>query len=431
LTRRGFTGRHRRCTAPPRVGLFGFLGSGNIGNDASMESVLRYLRSDHPDAIVDAMCKGPETVRERYGVAAIQLNWYQNYEKRASGVTAIVLKVLGKCIDAFRTAKWVRRHDAVIIPGSGVLEASLPLRSWDMPYAMFLLSVSSKIFGTKVALVSVGANIIKRRLTRQLFDSAAKLASYRSYRDTGSRDAMRQRGLDVTQDRVYPDLAFSLPAPTYDPGDPQIVGIGVMNYHGSNDDRKQADEIYASYIETMKSFVRWLVDNGRMIRLLIGDTNNSDETAVQEILADLRSYRPELDPGQVVAEPVSSFAELMQAMMPVSTVVATRFHNVICALRLCKPTISLGYAPKFTALMTDMGLSEFCQPADSLDVGRLIEQFTELEKRQAELREMIRKRNIAYELLLNDQFSGLSSMLFAASRSARVEADHEPAQRGV
>jgi len=45
--------------------LLGLLGSGNLGNDISMESVLRYLRTDHPEAIVDVMCWGPETVTAR------------------------------------------------------------------------------------------------------------------------------------------------------------------------------------------------------------------------------------------------------------------------------------------------------------------------------------------------------------------------------
>ena len=49
-------GRPGSGAAPaPRVGLFGLLGSGNIGNDASLESVLSYLRASHPDAIVDGV----------------------------------------------------------------------------------------------------------------------------------------------------------------------------------------------------------------------------------------------------------------------------------------------------------------------------------------------------------------------------------------
>ena len=431
MTARRFTGRRERVAAAPRAGLFGLLGSGNIGNDTSIESVLRYLRADHSDVVLDAMCKGPDGLRERYGVAAIPLNWYQKYEKRASGVTAIVLKTLGKGVDVFRTACWVRRHDVVIVPGTGILEATLPQRPWAMPYSMFLLCASGKLFGTKVALVSVGAGVINPRLTRWLLISAAKLAFYRSYRDIGSRDAMRQQGVDTTRDHVYLDLAFSIPALPYDPGDPQTVGVGVMDYHGANNDRGEADQLYASYLEKMQAFVLWLVDSGRRVQLLVGDTNNSDEGVVQEILAGLRAQRPDLDPASVIAEPVSSFAELMRAMAPVNTVVATRFHNVICALSLSKPTISLGYAPKFTELMVDMGLSDFCQSASSLDLGRLVEQFTELEKHQAQLRQRIMERNKANARLLDDLFAELSAVLFPADRPERAPATREPVRKGA
>ena len=106
--------------------------------------MLRYLSADHPDAILDAMCTGPERLKGRYGIEAIPLLWYQKYEQQASGVTAIALKALGKGVDAFRTASWVRRHDVVIVPGMGVLEASLPVRPWGYPYAMFLLCASGR-----------------------------------------------------------------------------------------------------------------------------------------------------------------------------------------------------------------------------------------------------------------------------------------------
>ena len=91
----------------PRVGLFGLLGSANIGNEAQLESVLAYLRTDHPEAVLDAMSSGPENVRAKYGIDAIPLLWYEKYEERTSGAVAVVLKVLGKGIDAFRTASWV------------------------------------------------------------------------------------------------------------------------------------------------------------------------------------------------------------------------------------------------------------------------------------------------------------------------------------
>jgi polysaccharide pyruvyl transferase WcaK-like protein len=393
------------------VGLFGLLGSGNIGNDASLEAALAYLRDHHPGAVVDAMCMGPEKLTARYGLEAIPLLWYEKYA--VSGFRGTVLKVLGKGIDAFRTAAWVRRHDVVIVPGMGVLETSLPLRAWGFPYAMFLLSASGRLLRTKVALVSVGATVINQRATRRLFTWAARHAYYRSFRDVQSREAMHQPSFDTSRDRVYPDLVFASPPPPPDPGDPQIVGVGVMAYYGTNDHRRQGADIHAHYVGGMKTFVRWLLDNGRSVRLVIGDA--SDDSVVQEILDDVRAHRPDIDPARVTREPVSSFADLTRALEPVGTVVATRYHNVLCALKLGKPTISLGYAGKNVELMADMGLSDFCQFAHSLDVTRLIEQFTELESRAAELRQSIADRNAANLARTRDQFALLSEMLFPAA----------------
>lgn len=311
----------------------------------------------------------------------------------------------------------MRRHDVVIVPGMGILEATLPVRALGFPYSMLLLSASGRLFGTKVALISVGADIINQRTHRCISNSAARLASYRSYRDVHSREAMRQRGLDVTRDRVYPDLVFSIPTPPHEPADPQTVGIGVMSYHGSNDDREQADEIYASYVRNIKLFIRWLVDDKRKVRLFMGDVA-VDDAVLNEIVADLREQRPELEPDSVVIQQTTSFTELTWAMAQASIVVATRYHNVICALKLGIPTISLGYAQKNVELMADVGMSEFCQSAKSLDIGLLIKQFTELEKESAEFRRAIVKRNLVNARQLERQFADVSALLFPARKPA-------------
>jgi len=404
----------RARSASPRVGLFGHLGACNIGNDASMEAVLRYLTVNYPRAVIDAMCPGPERVIDRYGIGAVPIMWYHKYEQRASGAAAVALKVLGKGIDTVRTASWVRHHDVVIVPGAGVLEASLPLWPWGMPYAMFLLSASGRIFGTKVALAGVGAGAINKRATRWLSNSAARLAYYRSYRDAGAREAMRQRGIDTTRDHVYVDLAFALPAQQDEPGDPNLVGVGVMEYRGSNDERGRSDEIYSSYVEAMKQFVRWLVDNGRRVQLFVGDTNGSDDTVVEEILADLRESRPGLDPSRIIAKPTLSFADVMREMSSCGSVVAIRYHNLVAALRLSKPTISVSYSPKHDVLMAEFGLSGFSQPVNTLDVDRLVGQFTELDRRSEQLRQTMKERNAANEQLLDAQFTELSEVLFPA-----------------
>jgi polysaccharide pyruvyl transferase WcaK-like protein len=410
--------RPRRPTAtrPPRVGMFGLYGSGNLGNDGSLAALLTYLRTSHPGAVLDIRCPGPRRVNKQFGIDGSLLQWYTQYANDTSGLTAVALKVLGKGLDAFRTVAWARRHDVVIVPGAGIFETTLPIRPWGVPYALLLLCASSRLLRTKVAFVSVGASVSNQRLTRWLFTRAARLATYRSFRDEQSREAMRRQGVDTSGDPIYPDLVFALPRPAAGPSDPQTVGVGVMTYYGSNDDRRRAAAIHASYMETMKGFARWLVDNGRRIRFYTGD--DVDEGAVQEIVADVRAYRPDLEPAWLTAEPITSLTDLMRQMSGVGTVVATRYHNVLCALKLSKPTLSLGYAAKNDALMADMGVPEYCQSARSLDLDLLIKQFTELESRSDEVERTLLARNSAKAQALDEQFAVLSSLLFAAADPA-------------
>ncbi|MFE4049442.1 polysaccharide pyruvyl transferase family protein [Streptomyces sp. YIM B13518] len=389
----------------PRVGVFGLLGSGNLGNDGSLEAVLGYLRAAHPGAVVDALCGGPEVVTARYGIPATRLHWYRGEYRTASRAGAIAGKGLGKLVDAVRTAAWVRRHDVVIVPGMGVLEATLPLRPWGFPYALFLLCASGRLLGTKVALVGVGAAPIGSRPTRALVRWSARLAAHRSYRDALSRDAMRAMGVDITRDEVHPDLAFALPAPPAHPS-PGLVCVGVMDFHGGDDDRARAEEIHRRYLDGVTRFVRALVQEGRPVRLLTGDA--CDAAVVGAIL-------DAVDSPLVTASQAASLADLMRETAAADAVVATRYHNLVCALKAGTPTLALSYAAKSDALMTRMGLDAYCHPAREVDADRLLEQFRALEERSAGLRRTLTERNRLTTEQLDRQFTALTAALFPAT----------------
>ncbi|MEU6457110.1 polysaccharide pyruvyl transferase family protein [Streptomyces sp. NPDC047065] len=396
---------------PVRVGLFGLFGSGNVGNDGSLEAALGYLRAEHPEAVVDALCGGPEDVERRYGIPATRLNWYSGEYRTASRAGAIAAKGLGKLVDAVRTAVWVRRHDVVIVPGTGVLEATLPLRPWGFPYSLFLLCATGRLFGTRVALVGVGAATIGRRATRVLTRWSARLAAYRSFRDDMSRDAMRTMGVDTSRDEVYEDLAFALPTPAASapPASPGTVCVGVMAFHGSNDDRARADEIHRRYLDGTTRFVKALVAEGRPVRLITGDEL---DLPVADGIVDA------VDSPLVTVAETASLADLMKETAAADTVVATRYHNLVCALKVGTPTLALSYSAKSDALMARMGLAPYCHPAREVDAEHLLEQFRELEKRSAELRLALAERKEAAVRRLERQFTVLTAALFPSTGNA-------------
>lgn len=399
---------------PLRVGVFGLLGSGNSGNDGSLEAVLDHLRAAHPEAVVDSMCGGPEVVATRYGIHTTRLNWYRGEYRTASRVGAMAGKALGKLVDVVRTAAWVRRHDAVIVPGTGVLETTLPLRPWGFPYSLFLLCATGRLFGTKVALVSVGAGPIGNRPTRFLTRWSTRLAAYRSYRDTHSRDAMRAMGVDTSRDGIYADLVFALPAPVPNEaaGMSGPVCVGVMDFHGNNDERDRAEEIHRRYLEGTTRFVRALAEDGRPVRLLTGDELDRPVAAA---IADAVG-----SPLVTVAE-AASLADLMKETACADAVVATRYHNLVCALKAGTPTLALSYSAKSDALMADMGLGEFCHPAREADADRLLERFRELERRSPELRRTLTERNLAVARRVERQFADMAAVLFGTGTPARQE----------
>jgi len=403
---------------PVRVGVFGLLGSGNIGNDGSLEAVLGHLRAEHPDAVVDALCGGPEAVTARYGIPATRLNWYRGEYRTASRAGAVAAKGLGKLVDVVRTAAWTRRHDVVIVPGTGVLETTLPLRPWGFPYSLFLLCATGRLFGTRVALVGVGAAAIGNRPTRTLTRWSTRLASYRSYRDTMSRDAMRAMGVDTARDEVYADLVFALPAPraSEPPGPPGTVCVGVMDFHGSNDERDRAEEIHRRYLDGTTRFVRALAGDGRPVRLLTGDELDVPVAG---------AIRDAVDSPLVTVARTASLADLMKEMAAADTVVATRYHNLVCALKVGTPTLAVSYSAKSDTLMAEMGLGEYCHPAREADADRILQQFRELERRSAEVRATLSERNLVVARRVRHQFAALSAALFPAADHPRAHARQE------
>ncbi|RZT26856.1 polysaccharide pyruvyl transferase WcaK-like protein [Kribbella sp. VKM Ac-2569] len=405
-------------TRAPRVAFFGLLGSGNLGNHGSLDAMLSFIRTRHPEAELSCVCAGPEAFERQYGIPSVAITWYQAHGPGRSRLGDVARKAFGKVADLVRMPLVIRKYDVVIVPGMGVFESTVDLMPWGFPYALFLMALSARIVGTKAAFVNVGANPTHLRLIRWLYVGAARLASYRSFRDEYSRDAMRQMGLDTSRDEVYPDLAFGLPEPVPVEHPHRTVGLGVMAYYGVNADRARKHEVYATYTEKIVEFARWLVDQGYRIRLVTGDA--IDRTVVDAIVEDLREKRPELVEERLIDEPVERLGDLMGQLARVDVVVASRYHNVLSALRMSKPTISISYGTKSDVLMEQMRLAEFRQPIQSLDVAQLINQFRALEVRGASVVPAMQAKNLEFIHELKRQYDVLSAALFGVGTTSRV-----------
>jgi len=201
-----------------------------------------------------------------------------------------------------------------------------------------------------------------------------------------------------------------------------VVGVGVLDFHGGNDDRDRAHEVHTRYVASVTALVHGILDTGREVRMLVGD--RADERIVRLVAADVVARRP-ADAGRVHSDPVASLDDLMQQMVGLDAVVATRFHNVLCALATARPTISVGYGRKNEVLMADVGLAGYCHPADGFDPKVVVDQLDELLSAADRVSATLARRTETYRRALAEQFALLDDALFPTPPSG-PDGDHEP-----
>jgi polysaccharide pyruvyl transferase WcaK-like protein len=274
-------------------------------------------------------------------------------------------------------------------------------------YNTFKWSVIAKLCGAKVFFVSVGAGPFRSRAGRRLVKAALSAADFRSYRDESSLQQVKAIGVQTSGDRVCPDLAFSLPEsviPRYcaETGRRPVVGLGLMCDTEIFKNRKPTGRMHAAYLETLAEFVRWLLAREYDVRLLIGDTG--DASLTQEFRSLLRSRRIIVDETRVVDALATSVEDFLPQLAATDIVVATRFHNVLLALLLNKPAISISFHDKCASLMSQMGLSEYCEDINDLKVEKLIQKFCHLEKNAESLRPVIRQKTEEFRKALDEQY---------------------------
>ena len=121
----------------------------------------------------------------------------------------------------------------------------------------------------------------------------------------------------------------------------------------------------------------------------------------------------------MIAEPVYSVHDLLRQLALTDLVVATRFHNVLLALLLEKPVISISYNQKNDDLMGEMGLGAFCQPIDELNVERLHDQFLRLQATAGTLRPQVTAQTVRHRQLLDEQYERVVEYARAAGKPIR------------
>jgi polysaccharide pyruvyl transferase WcaK-like protein len=405
-----------RRTHAPEIVLLGLFGVGNLGNDATLEVTLHHLRRRVAQARVLCVCADPAKIRSRYDVATARLNFMPPWSFwRVPGYAlrqalVVLATLVTEPVRRLRVAKELSGAQQLLVVGTGILDdfGELP---WRVPLWLWRWCDVARRSGLLVGFLAVGAGPINNPLNRSLMAGAVRMSHFRSFRDRVSRDYLANLGLDTSQDSVVPDLVFGLPQERLPNArnpltPPRTIGVGLMAYYGWANQRERGRETYAAYIQKMSRFVTWLLDEGYKVRLLIGQ-EGADERPVSDLRDEVTRTGRQLHASELVSASITTLDDLLSELAQTDLVVATRYHNLICAMLLGRPVIALGYAAKFDALMRDMQLEGYCQDVERLDVDLLIEQFRSLASDHARVADLIEEKCRSYRAQIEKLYDSL------------------------
>ena len=182
-----------------------------------------------------------------------------------------------------------------------------------------------------------------------------------------------------------------------------------MEYAGKYSIARPDNAVFSAYLEKLVEFVRWLLAHDYRRPLI--DRRLGGRSVTQQFRTLLRQRSVTYEEDRIIDEPVASVDDLLKQIAATDFVVATRFHNVLLSLMLNKPSIAISFHHKCSSLMSQMGLSEYCQDINRLNADRLIEQFCDLEKNAETLKPLIKHKAAEFRKALDEQYERILRVL--------------------
>lgn len=401
-----------------RIAVLGNYGNRNLGDEATLQSVLQFVNQRCPWVEVCALSEHPAETRRRHGIDAVPsaVDARDRDETaeptppsppRAEGsglrgrlkarlkrvpilfaaLRAVVNtpRALREVADHLRFSSrcfvFLRRVDLLVVAGGGQLSDHFE-GVWGFPLQLFSWCLLARCAGAQVAVLNVGAGPIGGEASRALFRWTLRLARYRSYRDERSRRLVEEIGVR-DPGPVGPDLVFGWEPPLESRPEPvaltpRTVGLNVFPYRDWRYWPIYDPSAYAAYLERIAELTLWLLGHGYRVRLFPTQLR-ADVRVIVDVLAKLKSrLAPEMKERLEVAS-IAAVDDVATEIRRCDVIVATRFHAIVIAMLLGRPVLGLCNEVKMSDLMAEMGQAAYSLSLDAFDVPGTIARFVDLE----------------------------------------------------
>jgi polysaccharide pyruvyl transferase WcaK-like protein len=442
-----------KLSQPKRIGIFGHVGTQNLGDETIIAAVIQNIRLRYPDAEIRAFTFNPEDTSRRHGIAAFPIRQLQSVPRIAgksgqngsnSGAASKklsfaarfkeslkkipllyhVLRAIQRVIQVIRGPfkelaflaqcyKNLKGMDLLIVAGSGQLtdHSGGP---WAYPYTIFKWSVLARARGAKLAFVSIGTSWINSSVSEFFLKSALSHADYRSCRDESSGHQVEELGV-TGENLVVPDLAYSLRMPgiAAQSGTSRatpIVGINPIPFFHEHFWHKADKKLYDEYVSIQANFASWLIHRGYAV-LFFPTQLRADPPAIHDIVETLERENPGIPRQLLVDPPIFSSEDLISAMSRMDIIVAARYHGVLISHLLHKPVLAVSYHQKTTDLMARMGQSECTIEIDVCTLDAMKDRFLFLESQTKVIEAELERRVPLCRTVLDAQYERVFGLL--------------------
>ena len=418
-----------------RFALLQHVGGGNLGDDATLDTVMQNIRRRRPNVVMAAFTANPNDTKERHRVPSYPIRttpWVFGYIRatskssfksalralarkhrflfclpRLAYALARIPKVLySEMSFLIRSRRIISSFELLIISGGGQLTGSCG--PWAFPYTLFKWVLLAKSARVKCLFLNVGAGQLSHPLSKCFVKRALSLADYVSFRDEQSQLLVSQIGFKGTG-HVFPDCVYSrdvLPLDTRTAGraNQLVVGIAPMPYWGPRlHPREKNPAFYQCFIEKLATFGASLARNSYLLKLF-GTDIGVDPLVINDLQLCLFKHH---NVGVHGYKPARAVDDLLSNISAMDYVVTCRFHGVVFAHLLNKPVLALSPHPKVVTLMNDLGLSKYCLDIRTFDPDGLAETFASLVAGTSEIKAHMAASLAKYRSRLMRQFDEL------------------------
>jgi polysaccharide pyruvyl transferase WcaK-like protein len=371
----------------------------------------------------DAGASHSEPIKKSLGYVPWLYRIIVSVRRSIRRVGSLLRGARGELRHVFRVYQLLKETDLLVISGGGQIDDYWG-GAFGHPYALFKWASLSRISNTSVVFLSVGVGSLGSPLSRFFAHRALHLASYRSYRDRGSKELLRD-AIFTRVDPEYPDLAFSHPCArqqTFVSRDSSrkhsVIGVSPIAYLSPHGWPERDPSVYERYLQTLGEFIEKVLEAGHTVVLFTSAL--MDQIAVKDLQARLRQIRGSESWGSRLQQVDQTCVDKqLEEIRKLDMVVASRLHGIILSHLLGKPTLAISYDRKVRAHMEAMAQERFCLDFRDCTLSQLWDGFTGLGLESSTISTGLRSKAKEYSQKLDLQYDLLVQLVGHASRARR------------